>query len=163
MNTQAPLRSLEPMPIVVVSPTVTANVADTARPKYFYLAQATLHMKTFIMLIGCLASLTSAHASMLGINIELSRDKEGKTVVSIHAGALTENNRDSVTVQAAAKVLHDLKFNKDAKFAVIHSKVIIPMEDLMPIFEAMIANDIGLGCIQIGTGPPSGMDIWNHK
>jgi len=120
-------------------------------------------MKTIILLIGFLASVSSAYADMLGINIELSRGKQGQALVSIRAGCLTDYNRDDVTVKAAAKVLHDLKFDKDGKFAVIHSKDTIPVADLMPIFEAMSANHIEPFYIQIGAGPPTGMDIWNHK
>ena len=100
---------------------------------------------------------------MLGIKIELSRDKQGQTLVSIRAGYLTNYNRDNVPVKAAAKVLRDLKFDKDAKFAVIHSKEIIPAADLIPIYEAMSANHIEPFYIQIGAAPPTGMDIWNHK
>jgi hypothetical protein len=124
------------------------------------------YMKTIFLLIGFLACVSSTYADMLGINIEFSCAKHGQTsetLVSIRAGPLISYNRDNVTVAAAAKVLRDLKFNMDAKFAVIYSKGPISMTDLMPIFEAMSANNIEPAYVQIGSNPPTGMDIWNHK
>ena len=79
-------------------------------------------MKRIIILIGFLVSLSLARADMLGINIELSRHKQGQTLVSLRAGYLAGYNSDNITVKAAAKVLHDLKFDKDGKFAVIRSR-----------------------------------------
>jgi hypothetical protein len=122
-------------------------------------------MKTFL-LVGFLACLSSAYADMLGINVELTRTNQGptwQTLVSIQAGYLTNYNRVNVSVKAAADDLRNLRFDFDGKFAVIHSADSVPVEDLMPIFEAMSTNQIGLFYIQIGQGPPTGMDIWKHK
>jgi hypothetical protein len=123
-------------------------------------------MKTIILFISLLVSSSLAYADELGINIELSRVKQGQTwqtLVSIRAGYLTSYNRDNIPVETAAKVIRTLKFDEDSKFAVIHSNDAIPVTDLIPIFEAMRANDIATDYIQIGKSPPSGMDIWNHK
>ena len=123
-------------------------------------------MKTTFLLVGFLACLSSAYADMLGINVELTRTNQGptwQTLVSIQAGYLTNYNRVNVSVKAAAEDLRSLRFDLDGKFAVIHSAYSVPVEDLMPILEAMSTNQIGLFYIQIGQGPPSGMDIWKHK
>jgi len=123
-------------------------------------------MKTSLLLVGFLVCVVSAYADMLGINVELTRTNQGpalQTLVSIQAGYLTNYNRVNVSVKAAAEDLRSLRFDFDGKFAVIHSAYSVPVEDLMPILEAMSTNQIGLFYIQIGQGPPSGMDIWNHK
>lgn len=149
-------------PLPLAGPLCVSSGAGLAGAK-LSTAQTFLHMKIIVLLIGFLVSLSSAYADMLGINIELSSDKHHQTLVSIRAGYFTKYNRDNITVETAAKVLHDLKFDMDGKIAVIHSKSIIPVSDLVPIFEAMSANHIELFYIQIGTGPPTGMDTWNHK
>jgi hypothetical protein len=64
-------------------------------------------------------------------------------------------------VESAAKVLSNLQFDFDGKFAVIHANDTVPVEDLIPILDAMRKNDIVLWCIQIGGNPPTGMNIWN--
>ena len=120
-------------------------------------------MKKILLLIAILIGVSSAYADELGINIELSRNKLEQTLVSIRAGYLTNYNRDNVTVKVAAQVLRDLKFDFDGKFAVIHSQFNVPVEDLVPILQAMSTNNIALFYIQIGAGPPNGMDIWNQK
>ena len=123
-------------------------------------------MKTILLIFGFITFMSSAYADMLGINVELTRTNQGptwQTLVSIQAGYLTNYNRVNVTVKAAADDLRNLRFDFDGKFAVIHSKDTIPVADLVPIFEAMSTNDIALFYMQIGSGPPSGMDIWNHK
>lgn len=120
-------------------------------------------MKTIILLIGFLAGLSPAYADMLGINIEYSYGKQKQALVSIRAGYLTNYNRDNIPVKDAAKVLRDIRFDMDGKFAVIHSTGVVSVADLTPIFEAMSANNISLWYLQIGLGPPNGMDIWNHK
>jgi hypothetical protein len=123
-------------------------------------------MNTTFLFIGFLACLSSAYADMLGINIELSRAKQGQTTltqVSIQAGSLAKYDRINVSVKAAADDLRNFRFDKDGKFAVIHAKEAIPLADLISIFDAMAMNHIELLYIQIGSGPPPGMDIWKHK
>ena len=123
-------------------------------------------MKTTFLLVGFLTCLSSAYADELGINVELIRTNQGpawQTLVSIQAGYLTNYDRVNVSVKAAADDLRNLRFNFDGKFAVIHSKDDIPVADLIPIFEAMSTNDIALFYMQIGSSPPTGMDIWNRK
>lgn len=119
-------------------------------------------MKTFLLLMSLLAWLPSARADMLGINLELSRDKSETTRVTIRAGALTQYNRDHATVTDAAAVLRGLKFAKDGKFAVVHSTGPIPPADLIPLLEAMSANHIAIYYMQLGAKAPTGMDIWNR-
>jgi hypothetical protein len=123
-------------------------------------------MKTTFLFIGFLACLSSAYADMLGIDIELSRAKQGQvgvTLVSIQTGSLAKYDRINISVKAAADDLRNLRFDKDGKFAVIHAKEGIPLADLISIFDAMATNHIEPLYIQIGSEPPPGMDIWKHK
>jgi hypothetical protein len=119
-------------------------------------------MKTFIAFAALLASLSPCFGDMLGINVEFSRSKENQTLVSIRTGSLTKYNRENVSILDAATALRTLRFEKDGKFAVIHSKEPIPPADLMLILEAMSANHIEISYIQIGQASPTGMDIWNQ-